>query len=603
MTKIILLLLLLVQSAISQTTTTITQFGITWNFSEAREFGQFANGDYWVQGPVTITSMLPAWDDATGRNGWMVNPVAGAASNGYSVGTPFYSAAARPALPLTLTSGSLIKTIGKANIVLSSVKTAAVLTVLESIPPGRGAGYFRPPYNGTAKPLNLVSSLRSDILPSYAVPAGAPTLEAIRLNFSNCLRLEHLSRSRSIRPTDAFVGNADGYQPQNTPMMNEAMLRLMGNESFETKLPALIMFTQAALDKAYAVQQGFRSSAGDGHDPNHRIMAAWGATMLNLTDILTVMSTATGFHEDTYLYEGNNSVVLWGEPPARGELSYWDYIMGNGGSRSTKDPYMFVDGGKAVTLGYSEYQLIVSQSLKGSAIIGRLFPTLQNCFPAVRWSNLNNYAERWVNVGSWLSPDPVAPYDNINTNYGVTFGPNLAGNRTPTVYIPGSGRGVAKHGSSKDSGQYKSTFVSSMWTAYSGSVTPPSVADTTPPTLSTSTINNGGNKITLTFSENVTNVNVSHYTLSNGYTLSSPVVTGRIVDMTISPVVNVSEVRTLSYATGAGRTADTSGNLLLSITNAAVTNGSLATVTVETNKPKRKGNGNKASAITGTIIR
>lgn len=587
----------------SQTTTSITQFGITWNFSEAREFGQFANGDYWVQGPVTITSMTPDWDDTTGRNGWMVNPAAPTPTNGYSVGTPNYSAAARPALPLTLTSGSVIKTIGKANVLLSSIKTAAVLTVLENIPEGRGAGYFRPPYNGTAKPLNLVSSLRSDLLPGYVVPAGAPTLETIRLNFSNCLRLEHLVRSRSIRPTDAFVGNADGYQPQNTPWMNEAMLRLMGNESFQTKLPALIMFTQAALDKAYAVQLGFRSSSGDGHDPNHRIMAAWGATMLNLTDILTLMSTATGFHEDTFLYEGNNSVVLWGEPPSRGELSYWNYIMGNGGSRSTKDPYFFVDGGNAVIRGTAEYQLIVSQSLKGSAIVGRLFPTLQNCFPAARWSNLNRYAERWVTVGSWLSPDPVAPYDNINTNYGITFGPNLAGNRIPTAYIAGAGRGIASHGSSKDLGQYKSTFVANMWNAYSGSVTPPVVADTTPPTLSTSIINNGGNKITLTFSENVTSVNVSHYTLSNGHTLSSPVVTGRVVDMTISPVVNIKEVCTLSYATGTGRTADTAGNLLLSITDSAVTNGSLATVTVETNKPKRRGNGGKASAITGPIIR
>jgi hypothetical protein len=276
---------------------------------------------------------------------------------------------------------------------------------------------------------------------------------------------------------------------------------------------------------------------------------------------------------------------------------------GYGGGRSTKDPYFFVDGGNAVIRGTAEYQLIVSQSLKGSAIVGRLFPTLQNCFPAARWSNLNRYAERWVTLGSWLSPDPVAPYDNIKTNYGITFGPNLAGNRVPTAYITGTGRGIARHGSSRDAGQYKSTFVANMWNAYSGSVTPPVVADTTPPTLTTSTINNGGNKITLTFSENVANVSVSHYTLSNGHTLSSPIVTGRVVDMTISPVVNINEVRTLSYVTGTGRTADTAGNLLLSITNAAVTNGSLATVTVETNKPKRKGNGSKASAITGNLIR
>ncbi len=76
------------------TTTSLSQFGITWNFSQPVTYGQFVNGDYWVIGPVMVTSVSPtpsvapasevndlggnAWGDTglqnttTRRNGSMV---------------------------------------------------------------------------------------------------------------------------------------------------------------------------------------------------------------------------------------------------------------------------------------------------------------------------------------------------------------------------------------------------------------------------------------------------------------------------------------------------------------------------------------------------
>lgn len=46
---------------VSQITKTriISQYGITWTFDTEYEYGQFANGDYWVLGPVTITRIEP----------------------------------------------------------------------------------------------------------------------------------------------------------------------------------------------------------------------------------------------------------------------------------------------------------------------------------------------------------------------------------------------------------------------------------------------------------------------------------------------------------------------------------------------------------------
>lgn len=442
------------------TTTSISQWGITWQFSEPREFGTFANGDYWVVGPVTITDMTPAWDGT--NNGWEINPTV-QSKQGFVAGLSTYDESLRPALPFTVTKGSLVKTIGGTVVSsVSRIKTAAVLTVLTAVPPNGGSGVFRPPYVGSDKPLYLVSNLRRDLLPAYPAVANAPTLATVVTNFSKCLRMDHHSSvPRVFRPSDAMKD----YQPENTVQVNEAMLRLMLADTYEAKLPALIQFTQHAIDRAYAILLGYRR-VDDGHNPNHRVLAAWAATLLDMSEIKTFLASATGLHEDAFLYSGKNC-VLWGES-GYPEDFYWNYIMGLGGSRSIKDPYGYIDGGKLSSVGAS-YQNIVSQSFKGQALVYRLLPALINCIPATQWSNLNNYAERWVLHGVWALPDPVAGYDGINSNYKITFGPNGAGG-----FIPGAGRSVQYHGASKDGGQYRSTFVASMWDAYARASPPAS---------------------------------------------------------------------------------------------------------------------------------
>jgi hypothetical protein len=54
----------------------LTQFGITWTFDRDYPTGQFANGDYWVVGPVTITSITPqsTTSGSTTLHGSMINP-------------------------------------------------------------------------------------------------------------------------------------------------------------------------------------------------------------------------------------------------------------------------------------------------------------------------------------------------------------------------------------------------------------------------------------------------------------------------------------------------------------------------------------------------
>lgn len=473
--RLIPLILILIWFKVEASTTNlITQWGIEWYFDSSVEYGTFVNGDYWVVAPVTITNMTPAWDGA--YNGWEINPTVAWSQGFVNSGglASKYSASLRTEMPLTLTTNcSLVKTIGGTTASSQSlIHTAAVLTVLSSALDS--TNYFRPPYVGTNKPLYQITDLQTNLLPTLASVDNTPTLATVVSNFSKCLRMDHhYDTPRWLRPS----GSMGDYQPANTPNLNEAMLRLMLDDSGTDKLPALILFTQHTIDQAYAILLGYRRLDG-GHNPNHRILAAWAATLLDIDEIKTCLATADGFHEDYYL-SSTLGIPVWGSTTS--EWFYWKFIMGLSSTKDDRDPYGYIDGGALSSVG-AAYQNIVSQSFKGQALIYRLFPELTNCIPVQRWTNLNQYAERWVTNGVWATPDPAAPYDGTNANFGITFGTNGAGG-----YIAGSGRYPQYHGANKDGGQYKSLFVASMWDAYAdgGEPTPvttngPSVTITTP---------------------------------------------------------------------------------------------------------------------------
>lgn len=487
MNKLIATLMVLVCfGARAATTSSITQFGITVNFSSPVTYGTFANGDYWIVEPATVSSMTPDWDGT--KHGWEINPTFSTTQSFYVVSGSGYTAAKRPSMPFDLEAGeTLVKTIGRAAPDdWSYVDRVIAITTLASAPSGGGELYFRPPYSGTEKPLIPIADIRWDLLPDYELTSGAPTLAEVADRFSRGVRMTHHDGdSRKFRPRLAMWG----YQPNNTPDLNNAMLRLMGQDSAEAKASAMIHFTQNALDMAYVIKQGFRR-VDDGHSPNWRILAAWAAVMLDLDDIKTYLATADGFHEDRYLYRGVTDIVLWGEPNT--EYNYWAYLVNDSGSRSNKDPYGYIDGGRPVSDG-ARYQRITSQSLKGQSLIYRLFPQLAATVLPQRIVNLNEYAERWVTNGVWTLPDPAAPYDGNWANYGVTFGPNGSGS-----YIAGSGRRTTFHAADPDAGDYASAFVSSMWSAYVDGYTPPAA-----PTLTSATVAANGQTVTVVWSEAV----------------------------------------------------------------------------------------------------
>ena len=115
------------------TTTNITQYNITWYFSEPVQYGQFANGDYWVIGPVTITNITPEFNGI--NHGWEVNP-GYSGPQGFDIGAIDFDTNLVPSLPYTASGGESILKMISLNPGSSSpcypacIQTAAVLTVV-----------------------------------------------------------------------------------------------------------------------------------------------------------------------------------------------------------------------------------------------------------------------------------------------------------------------------------------------------------------------------------------------------------------------------------------------------------------------------------------
>ena len=183
-------------STTGTTASSLQQFGITWTFDRPYEVGQFANGDWWVVGPVTITSITPPSEKIRGRtiNGSMVNPTPrDGQRQGYD--STMYAQYRLPeyfgqelnaaygvdaANPLVLQPhSSLVSTISEA--VPESrpqLETCAILTVL---PEGAPLGSFRPPYCGSDKSIRFnESQLDYSLLARLAIPPGVGPITSLK---------------------------------------------------------------------------------------------------------------------------------------------------------------------------------------------------------------------------------------------------------------------------------------------------------------------------------------------------------------------------------------------------------------------------------------
>jgi hypothetical protein len=281
-------------SGLSNAATSVSQFGVTWHFADDHPVGQFANGDWWVVGPVTLTRITP--DTVSDRNGTMVNPGIGR-DNGWDSRIKYgqYSSALNVAnnLPRTVQPGSsvvsCISLVAHATGDNPQMETLAVLTVLGSSAP---AGSFRPPYQGSDKSLKWnASQLNFGVLRQLAPVAGTPSLAVVEGYFERpWMEKETTWVGRYFHPQlNHPFQNRTGVGTYGREMAHTAadgLLSLQLNYTEAQKRKLAIRMVQAGLDIYGAARLGASWLGDGGHNQGRKMVLLLAGMMLGDADIL-----------------------------------------------------------------------------------------------------------------------------------------------------------------------------------------------------------------------------------------------------------------------------------------------------------------------------
>lgn len=310
-----------VQSSI-QTTTSISQHGITWTFANPVQYGKFVNGDYWVVsagGGVNIVSISPGHtihtDGIRHKNGSMIDPSGG--TQGFDSYIYFnewtdYNVSKNVGIgitkstPLLLTAGhSLVSTIsndtpGVNN--ASYVKTAAVLTCLSTPPP---LGSFRPGVGSAKKTLHNISSVNMTLLKSLPYPGTKPLIASYYNKFK-MVWLDFLGgwTGRYLHPTDTLLDNY--YYSLE---FADAALLLNIDYTYNEKKELLIGYLQLGIDLFSYIEAGGTGWAPDGgHSSGRKWPILFTGIMLNYSPMKNI-----GQKSGDYLYANGHGP---GNPPS-----------------------------------------------------------------------------------------------------------------------------------------------------------------------------------------------------------------------------------------------------------------------------------------------
>ncbi|MGB5664803.1 LamG-like jellyroll fold domain-containing protein, partial [Eudoraea sp.] len=325
----LVLLMLLSVNAFAQMQTSVSQYGITWTFDQAYETGQFVTGDWWVVGPVTITSVSPG--QIPGKNGSVLNPEAGP-YHGYdaSSAATYYRENLRVSYPLTVSGvNSLVSTISVTRPPdcttgaglegwisrlgscdnRSQIQTMAVLTIVNSAVP---AGTFRPPYVGSNyKEMNSVADACYDILPRLPKPGIAP----VAANITKYMERPMLDHFNGWTTQLCFAfDNAPGYGAAITNEMTEVAVSLMFDYA-ENELQLLAnLMIQRGIDSYGALRNGVYWPADGGHASGRKLPILIAGKLLDHAGMLNIGFdyNDSKFGEDCQTYFDASGFPRWG---------------------------------------------------------------------------------------------------------------------------------------------------------------------------------------------------------------------------------------------------------------------------------------------------
>jgi len=361
-----------------QMASSVSQYGITWTFDHAYQVGQFVTGDWWVVGPVTITTVspAPAGSGSAFRHGSMVNPTMAYEPNStyqaYDGRVNGYNDSYGATYPLTLDPSEGIKSLISVESIINyplivadepnpfpahyastesvpsaaftALRNAAILTVVAT-PPASNA--FRPPFVGTTKPILTTDGIRTNLLPSLTKPSSAPNLA----DLARCLARPHISvqKKQYVSAYIAPINNEMGYGRDLMNYLGDAELVICCDYTLNQKLPILYGLIQQGIDIYHATlldPQLFTSNGGYragrklppliagamlGHAPFLDLSHAVWQEDLNTyysTDHGPAQTLWTGYAAlaKPYTNVGSNNVFYTGAPPGTAPTGDWEGV-------------------------------------------------------------------------------------------------------------------------------------------------------------------------------------------------------------------------------------------------------------------------------------
>ncbi len=326
----------------------ITTRNITWTFAAPVQAGTFINGDPWIIGNATISSVTPGRSGSGSglRNGSVVNPTGGR-QQGYdgripntlnesltaffplavSAGQSIVSTGARdPAVAITngdqysrVPDGINVNTTATVQV----LKDCEVLTVLGSIPP---ADAFRPPFAGTAKPMHRQSEMNLTLLSSNSLVGGKPDLDyvAIVAGLMDKPWMDSVSgwESWEMHPSN----NMSGYGQGVGDTTSLAALLLCLDYSDAEKLVLATNLVQVGIDLHGMALNGTQWWSDGGHGQGRKVPIIMAGILLNdaalkahpgsySEELQTFYGVTPSANQGT---TGQEFVAFWGDTSADG---------------------------------------------------------------------------------------------------------------------------------------------------------------------------------------------------------------------------------------------------------------------------------------------
>jgi hypothetical protein len=281
-------------------TNSLTKDGVTWTFSQLRTCGQYANGDWWVLGPVTITNITPT--PITGRNGTVVNPARGR-TQGFD--DRAYSGSYNDALnvgknlPLAVpANSSVVSSIsGAATVNFVTIEVFVVLTVVDAVP---APGSFRPPYIGDGSRASLwtTANINYNALKSLnsAALTSKPNITTVAGYFEKTWYEQDLTWTGRLLHTSYMASN--GYGKIMAIRTGDAALLLNLDYTNAQKAPLLTSLVQYGIDIYGIRARGGRWYDTGGHNIGRLAPLLVTAAVLDSSEIKSQLAgSLMGFSE------------------------------------------------------------------------------------------------------------------------------------------------------------------------------------------------------------------------------------------------------------------------------------------------------------------